>query len=258
MGRRRWSVSSQKWSRRTSGSEVLRVEDVTVGYFADVDILQGVSLQVDAGRIVSVIGPNGAGKSTLLRTIAGFLPPRRGRVRYGERDLTGLAPHRLVELGVGYLPQERTVFPHLTVEQNVRLGGWSFRHDRRRLERAVGQVLEQFPVLAERRRARAGDLSGGLQKLLEVARALVAEPRLLMVDEPTVGLAPLVAREVYRTLARLREQGLTILLVDQNVREAVTLGDYVYVLELGRNRASGTREEFQTSLHDLVKEWLQL
>lgn len=237
---------------------MLVVENVTAGYVEDVDILQDVSLRVDEGRIVSVIGPNGAGKSTLLRAICGFLPPRLGRVAYQDRLLTGLPPYRIVGLGISYLPQERTVFPHLTVEQNLRLGGWSFRRDRQRLGRAVQRVLEQFPMLAERRRARAGELSGGVQKILEIGRGLVAEPRLLVVDEPSAGLGPLVAKEVYVTLARLREQRLTVLLVDQNVREAVALADHVYVLELGRNRLSGSREEFQTNTHAMVKEWLQL
>lgn len=237
---------------------MLVVENVTAGYFEDVDILQDVSLRVEGGRIVSVIGPNGAGKSTLLRTICGFLPPRRGRVCYRDRPLTGLPPHRMVELGISYLPQERTVFPHLTVEQNIRLGGWSFRRDRRRLQRAVERVFQQFPMLAERRASRAGGLSGGMQKILEVARSLVAESQLLVVDEPSAGLAPLVAKEVYATLGRLREQRLTILLVDQNVREAVALADHIYVLELGRNRLSGSREEFQTDMHAMIREWLQI
>jgi len=237
---------------------MLVVEGLTAGYVEDVDILQDVSLRVEEGRIVSVIGPNGAGKSTLLRTICGFLRPRRGQVRYRDRPLTGLPPHRMVTLGISYLPQERTVFPHLTVEQNLALGGWSFRRDAGRLRRAVQRVLERFPPLAERRAWPAWRLSGGIQKMLEIGRSLVAEPQLLVVDEPTAGLAPLVAREVYATLAALREQRLTVLLVDQNVRQAVELADHVYVLELGRNRAHGSREEFQSTMHALVKEWLQI
>ncbi len=237
---------------------MLVVEGLTAGYAADVDVLHDVSLRVEEGRIVSVIGPNGAGKSTLLRAICGFLRPRRGQVRYRDQPLTGLPPHRMVELGIGYLPQERTVFPHLTVEQNLALGGWSFRRDARRLQGAIRRVLELFPALAERRASPAWKLSGGVQKMLEIARSLVAEPQLLVVDEPTAGLAPLVAGEVYATLARLREQRLTVLLVDQNVRQAVELADHVYVLELGRNRASGSRDEFRTSMHAMVREWLQL
>jgi branched-chain amino acid transport system ATP-binding protein len=237
---------------------MLVVENLTAGYFEDIDILQDVSLQVPEGRIVSVIGPNGAGKSTLLRAICGFLPPKNGRVRYRDQLLTGLPAHRMVELGISYLPQERTVFPHLGVEKNLRLGGWSFRHDKVRLRQAVERVFTHFPMLAERRKSKAGELSGGMQKILEVARALVVDPQLLVVDEPSVGLAPLVAKEIYATLHRLREQHLTILLVDQNVREAVALADHIYVLELGRNRVDGSRQEFETNLHAMIKEWLQI
>ncbi|GIX49151.1 MAG: ABC transporter ATP-binding protein [Candidatus Tectimicrobiota bacterium] len=217
-----------------------------------------MSLRVPQGQIVAVIGPNGAGKSTLLRAICGFLPPRRGCVRYCERLLTGVPPYRMVELGISYLPQERTVFPHLSVEQNLRLGGWHFRRDRRRLQQAVERVLGLFPMLAARRRSKAGDLSGGLQKILEIARGLVPEPQLLVVDEPSVGLAPMVAREIYEILQRLRAQRLTVLLVDQNVRAAVALADYVYVLELGRNRAEGSRQAFAGDLQATIKAWLQI
>lgn len=237
---------------------VLSVHDVTAGYIDEVDVLQGVSLEVEEGKIVAVIGPNGSGKSTLLRVICGFLKPRHGEVRFGDRVLTGLSPHHMAELGISYLPQERTTFPHLSVERNVRLGGWTMKRDKARLDRAVARVLDQFPILAERRKTRAGNLSGGEQKMLELARALVIEPRLLIFDEPTAGLAPVIAKEVYRTLNRLREQDLTITLVDQNIRAAVALADHIYVLELGRNRIDGSRKEFETDLHGMIKEWLQI
>ena len=237
---------------------MLEVDTITAGYFEDIDILQDISLRVDTGQIVSVIGPNGAGKSTLLRTICGFLPPKTGQVRYHEHVLTGLPASRMVDFGISYLPQERTVFPYLSVEKNLRLGAWSFRQDRRRLQRALERVYGQFPLLVERRKSPAGNLSGGMQKMLEVARGLIAEPQLLVVDEPSVGLAPLVAKEIYTTLRALREQQLTILLVDQNVREAVALADHIYVLELGRNRVDGSRQEFETNLHAMIKEWLQI
>ncbi len=179
---------------------MLAVENLTVGYSADVDILQDVSLRVPQGQIVAVIGPNGAGKSTLLRAICGFLAPRRGCVRYREHLLTGVPAYRMVELGISYLPQEHTVFPHLSVEQNLRLGGWHFRRDRQRLQQAVERVLTLFPMLAARRKSKAGDLSGGMQKILEIARGLIPAPQLLVVDEPSVGLAPLVAKEIYACL----------------------------------------------------------
>ena len=172
---------------------VLSVHDITAGYIDEVDILQGVSLDVPEGQIVAMIGPNGSGKSTLLRVICGFLTPTAGEVRYGGRRLTGHSAHEMAALGISYLPQERTTFPHLSVERNIHLGGWTMKRDKPRLGKAVARVFERFPMLAERRASRAGDLSGGMQKMLELARALVIEPRLLIFDEPTVGLAPAVA-----------------------------------------------------------------
>lgn len=237
---------------------MLTAQGITAGYVDEVDILQDVSLEVPEGRIVSVIGPNGSGKSTLVRVVCGMLSPKRGEVRLGDRRLTGVPAHDMAGLGIAYLPQERTVFPHLTVDQNLRLGAWSFKRDTALVERRVDKLCEQFPLLRERRRVPAGNLSGGQQKLLEIARGLMIEPRLLVFDEPTVGLAPIVAKEVYDTLERLRAEKMTVLLVDQNVREAVRIGDHIYVLELGRNRVDGSRDAFEGDLHALIKQWLQI
>ncbi len=237
---------------------MLTVEHLTAGYVNDVDILHDVSLEVPEGQIVTVIGPNGAGKSTLLRAICGFLPLKHGEVRYRDQRLTGLLSSQMVDLGISYLPQERTVFPALSVDRNLRLGGWSMRRDKIRLQQALERVYDQFPLLFERRRSKAGDLSGGMQKMLEVARGLISGPQLLVVDEPSVGLAPIVAKEIYTILRQLREQQLTILLVDQNVREAVALADHIYVLELGRNSVDGSRQAFETNLHAMIKDWLQI
>jgi branched-chain amino acid transport system ATP-binding protein len=237
---------------------MLTAAKLTVGYVADVDILHDVSLEVPEGQIVAVIGPNGAGKSTLLRAICGFLPLKQGEVRYREQRLTGLPSSRMVDLGISYLPQERTVFAALSVERNLRLGGWSMRRDKARLQQAMDRVYAQFPLLFERRKSKAGDLSGGMQKMLAVARGLISAPQLLVVDEPSVGLAPIVARDIYAILHQLREQRLTILLVDQNVREAVALADHIYVLELGRNSVDGSRQAFETNLHAMIKDWLQI
>ena len=237
---------------------MLVAHDITAGYVDEIDILQDVSIEVPEGRIVSVIGPNGSGKSTFVRVVCGMLKPKRGEVRYGDRKLTGLPAHAMAGLGIAYLPQERTVFPHLTVEQNIRLGGWSFRRDSALVDQRVERLCRQFPMLRERRGIKAGDLSGGQQKILEIARGLMIEPRLLVFDEPTVGLAPIVAKEVYDTLERLKAEKLTVLLVDQNVREAVRIGDHIYVLELGRNKLDGSRGEFEDDLHALIKQWLQI
>lgn len=237
---------------------VLSARGIVAGYVDEIDILQGVTVDVAKARITSVIGPNGSGKSTLMRVICGFLRPKSGRISWEERDLTGWASHEMAQLGICYLPQERTIYPHLTVEENIRLGCWTFRRDRPRISRGFERVYEQFPLMRERRRTKAGNLSGGMQKILEIARGMMIEPELLICDEPTVGLAPRIAREVYDTIERLKGQGLTILLVDQNVREAIRVGDYVYVLEVGRNKVQGTSADFETELHEMVKDWLQI
>ena len=237
---------------------MLTATNIVAGYVDEVDILQDVSVEVKNEHITSVIGPNGSGKSTLMRVICGFLTPKSGQVLWDGDDLTGRPSHSMAALGICYLPQERTVFPHLTVEQNIHLGAWTFRKDKTRIDTALETVYELFPLMRERRKSKAGDLSGGMQKILEIARGMMIKPQILICDEPTVGLAPIIAKEVYDTLERLKKDGLTILLVDQNVREAIRIGDFVYVLEVGRNKISGTKAEFETNLHDMIKNWLQI
>ncbi len=237
---------------------MLTATNIVAGYVDEVDILQDVSVEVKNEHITSVIGPNGSGKSTLMRVICGFLTPKSGQVLWDGDDLTGRPSHSMAALGICYLPQERTVFPHLTVEQNIHLGAWTFRKDKTRIDTALETVYELFPLMRERRKSKAGDLSGGMQKILEIARGMMIKPEILICDEPTVGLAPIIAKEVYDTLERLKKDGLTILLVDQNVREAIRIGDFVYVLEVGRNKISGTKAEFETDLHDMIKNWLQI
>ena len=237
---------------------MLTATNIVAGYVDEVDILQDVSVEVKNEHITSVIGPNGSGKSTLMRVICGFLTPKSGQVLWDGHDLTGRPSHSMAALGICYLPQERTVFPHLTVEQNIHLGAWTFRKDKTRIDTVLESVYELFPLMRERRKSKAGDLSGGMQKILEIARGMMIKPEILICDEPTVGLAPIIAKEVYDTLERLKKDGLTILLVDQNVREAIRIGDFVYVLEVGRNKISGTKAEFETNLHDMIKNWLQI
>ena len=237
---------------------MLSAHNIVAGYVDEIDILQDVSVDAEKDQITSVIGPNGSGKSTLVRVICGFLQPKAGTVTWDGTDLTGRSSHDMAGLGICYLPQERTVFPHLTVEQNIRLGAWTFRNDKARIGRELERVYDLFPLMRERRRSKAGDLSGGMQKILEIARGMMIRPEILICDEPTVGLAPIIAKEVYDTIERLKADGLTILLVDQNVREAIRVGDHVYVLEVGRNKVSGTKSEFETNLHDMIKDWLQI
>ncbi len=235
----------------------LEVKDLYVGYYRDIAILQGVSLAAQEGKITTLIGPNGVGKSTLLKTIYGFLTPFRGSIITRGEEITGIAPHLLVYKGISYIPQRRNVFPYLTVEENLVLGAWTFRQDRTR----IGQVLEEnyarFPDLREKRRQKAGTLSGGQQRMVELGRALMVSPTTLLVDEPTAGLAPKVASEIYYKLRALNEEeGKTILLVDQNIRQALRISDYVYVFELGKNKEEGPRERFETDLRELIKDWL--
>ena len=237
---------------------LLVVDDLHAGYQSGVDILQGLSLSVAEGGLTLVIGPNGAGKSTLLKTIFGFLKPHRGHISLREEEITGRAPHALKRLGVSYMPQEINTFPLLSVEENLRMGAWTFRRDKRRLQARLQRIYEVFPVLAERRKATAGDLSGGQGRMLSVAREMMAEPRLLLIDEPTAGLAPALVEQVYDLLAQARrELGATILLVDQNIEDAVAKADHVYMLNLGRLKAQGPAAEFTPSrTRELIQECL--
>ena len=237
---------------------MLSAHNIVAGYVDEIDILQNVSVDVQEQQITSVIGPNGSGKSTLMRVICGFLTPKSGQVLWDDTDLTGRQSHTMAGLGICYLPQERTVYPHLTVEQNIYLGSWTFRRDKARIRHELARVYDLFPMMQERRKSKAGDLSGGMQKILEVARGMMIRPEILICDEPTVGLAPIIAKEVDDTLEHLKAGGLTILLVDQNVREAIRIGDQIYVLEVGQNKVNGTRAEFETNQHEMIKDWLQI
>jgi ABC-type branched-subunit amino acid transport system ATPase component len=225
-------------------SALLAIDDLHAGYTSGVDILQGLSLAVERGSVTVVIGPNGAGKSTLLRTIFGLLKPQRGRIDFAGQEIGGREPAAVKALGIGYVPQEINVFPLLTVEENLRMGGWILRHDRARLMGALDRVYAAFPVLAERRHEAAGALSGGQGRMLSVAREMMTAPALMLVDEPTAGLAPALVAQVYDLLHAARQGGSTILLVDQNIEDAVRQADYVYLVDLGRVRAHGPAREF--------------
>jgi branched-chain amino acid transport system ATP-binding protein len=223
---------------------LLDVSDLHAGY-GKLEILKGVSLRVEAGQVVSIIGPNGAGKSTVFRTIFGLLPARQGRVLLAGEDVTNRSPADVLHRGMAYVPQGRNVFPLMTVEQNLLLGAY-IRPRTAELEREVENAYETFPALREARRKRAADLSGGQQQMLEMARALLLKPRLMLLDEPTLGLAPLVFREIFRIIEALRRRGQTILMVEQNAAKALEISDYAYVLELGQNRYEGSGEAIRT------------
>lgn len=224
---------------------MLDIEDLYVGYYKDLNILQGVTIQAHTGKITAVLGANGVGKSTLLKAIYGFLTPNEGQVVLDGQDVTGVPTYKLIDLGLSYIPQHTGIFRWMSVEENLMMGGWTFKKDKSRLRREMERSYERFPALREKRKQQAGDLSGGQQRMVEVARTLMTDPKVILVDEPTAGLAKLLSQEVYDMLVDLRDvDGLTILLVDQEIREALKIADYVYVLELGRNKFEGPVEEF--------------
>jgi ABC-type branched-subunit amino acid transport system ATPase component len=241
-----------------SAAPLLSVDDIHAAYQPGVDILQGMSLSVSPGGFVLVIGPNGAGKSTLLKTVFGLLGPHRGAIALGGQPIAGLAPHEIKRLGVSYVPQELNTFPQLTVEENLRVGGWTIRHDAARLRDRMARIYDIFPVLAQRRRDKAGSLSGGQGRMLSVAREMITEPRLMLVDEPTVGLAPNLADQVYELLQTARKATPTaILLVDQNVADALRHAEDVVMMNLGKVKAAGPIGEFpEARVHALVQECL--
>jgi ABC-type branched-subunit amino acid transport system ATPase component len=235
---------------------LLELDAVVAGYVAEIDILNGLRLTVPAGSITGVIGPNGAGKSTLLKTIFGFLHPRRGRIVFDGRPIEALAPHAIKRLGIGYVPQGTNIFPQLTVHENLQLGAWVFRHDAGRVARMLERAYEAFPRLAQRRRLRATGLSGGEAKMLSVAKEMVTDPRLLLVDEPSAGLSPKISEQVYAQLLAARAHGVTILLVDQNIAKAVEVSDSLYMIEMGQVRREGPRADFADQLRDLIRDAL--
>ncbi len=218
----------------------LRVEDLVVSYGA-VEALKGVSLEVPEGQIVAVLGANGAGKSTLLRTVSGLVRAKAGKILYDGQDLQGLPPHQIARLGIVHIPEGRRVFATLTVEENLNLGAYGCPKEE--AQRAKDRVLGLFPVLRERRRQLAGTLSGGEQQMLAIGRGLMRSPKLMLLDEPSLGLAPLLVEQVFATIVRINKDGVPILLVEQNARKALEIANYAYILEVGKLTLSGLAAE---------------
>ncbi len=218
---------------------LLEISEVHAGYL-DYDILHGVNLEVHRGEVVCVIGPNGAGKSTVFRAVYGLIPVRRGRVFFDGADITNSTPQQVLRGGIAIVPQLRSLFPQMTVLENLELGMYLERNPARVRER-IEVVFELFPRLAHRRTQQAGSMSGGEQRMLEIGRALMLEPKLIMMDEPSAGLAPAVTRTIFGHIARLNETtGLTVLMIEQNARRGLEVSHRGYVLELGRNTYQGT------------------
>ncbi len=221
---------------------LLEVDNVHARYEFS-PVLQGVSFSADAGEIVSIFGRNGAGKTTALRTVMGWLHPWQGRIVFDGEAIEAWSPDRIFRRGIAFIPEDRRIFPTLTVEENLALGLFTRRPSRREEERALGRVFELFPRLRERRRQAGRTLSGGEQQMLAIGRALVGAPKLLLVDEPSEGLAPLVVTEIFQSLARMREANIAVLLVEQNVRRASTISGSCYVMEKGRIIGHGAPAE---------------
>ena len=219
-------------------STLLRAEALTAGY-GKMPILHEVSLIIAPGELVAVIGPNGAGKSTAFKVIVGFLKPTQGRVLFDGDDITGRRPDQVLRRGLAYVPQGRIVFPQMTVLENLEMGGYIERNPAR-IREALERVYSLFPILAERRRQKAGTMSGGEQQMLAIGRALMTTPKLVLLDEPSLGLSPKYVSLIFEKLVEMKRAGYTLMLVEQNAAKALSVADRAYVLELGRNRFEGS------------------
>jgi branched-chain amino acid transport system ATP-binding protein len=225
---------------------ILEIEALVAGYGSGPDILKGVSLQVEQGRSYCIIGPNGAGKSTLLKVIAGLLPVRQGQIIYRGKRIDSLRTDQILEQGICFVPQDRSLFPDMTVRENLRMGGYILK-DGRELARRTDEVLEMFPILKERRSQPAKTLSGGQQQMLAIGRTLILQPETILLDEPSLGLAPQIARQIFDVVGDLKRRGMTVIIVEQNARLGLEAADLGVVLDLGKN---GFMAEATTVLSD--------
>lgn len=223
---------------------MLEIEGLSA-YYDNIQALREISLQVPLGKIVSIIGSNGAGKSTLLKSISGLITSKNGRIEYDGREISGLSVDRIVGLGISQVPEGRQLFAHLSVLDNIQLGAYLYfrRRNRRDIEARIETVHQMFPVLEKRSKQIAGTLSGGEQQMLAIARALMGKPKLLLLDEPSMGIAPLIVREIFAVMQQLNRTGTTVLLVEQNARAALKVADYSYVLERGEIVLEGLATE---------------
>jgi neutral amino acid transport system ATP-binding protein len=235
-------VSSSQLADSASNGALLRTENVVAGYVREVDILNGVTVTVGRGEIVTVVGPNGAGKSTLIKTIFGLLKPREGRIILGDDDISGAKPHTITRRGMNYVPQLDNVFPSLTVEENLEVGSL----DRSRTRDQIDRMYGLFPRLGERRRQTAGTMSGGERQMVAMARALMTDPQVLLLDEPSAGLAPAFVEAIFEKITDINRAGVTIVMVEQNARRALAMSNRGYVLDLGKNAFEGEGKELLT------------
>jgi len=224
---------------------MLKINDINV-YYGNIHALKGVSLDINEGEIVTLIGANGAGKSTLLKTVSGLLKPKQGDIIFGGRSIVGRAAQAIVKQGISHVPEGRRVFANMTVEENLELGAF-LRKDKEGIKKDMESVFERFPRLLERRKQLSGTLSGGEQQMLAMGRALMARPRLLLLDEPSMGLAPLLVKTIFKIIEDINQSGTTILLVEQNANMALSIANRAYVIETGRVVISGTADELNSS-----------
>ncbi|MGE7905328.1 ABC transporter ATP-binding protein [Peribacillus sp. NPDC094092] len=224
---------------------MLKIEDINV-YYGNIQALKGVSLSINQGEIVTLIGANGAGKSTMLKSISGLLKPKQGKIIYEGQSIGGKAAQSIVKMGISHVPEGRRVFANMTVEENLQLGAY-LRKDKAGIKQDMEKVYELFPRLLERLKQQSGTLSGGEQQMLAMGRALMAKPRLLLLDEPSMGLAPLLVKQIFNIIEEINKTGTTILLVEQNANLALSIADRAYVVETGRIVLSGKSEELTAS-----------
>jgi branched-chain amino acid transport system ATP-binding protein len=220
---------------------LLEIDNVVAGYGIGPDILNGLSLTVEPDRSYCIVGPNGAGKSTLLKVICGLLPPRRGSVALEGANLGGLRTDEILHRGICFVPQDRSLFPDMTITENMRMGGYILK-DRRAVEKRIDEVFEMFPILRERKSLPAKTLSGGQQQMLLLGRALVLRPRIIMLDEPSLGLAPIVSKQIFDSMNELKRAGIAIIVVEQNARMGLRFADWGCVLDLGKLVFEGPSE----------------
>jgi len=240
----------------TTESFCLQVEGLKSGYERDVPVIEDINMRVSSGSVTGLIGANGAGKSSLLKTILGYLKPEAGRILYEGKDIAGLRPDLSSSLGISYLMEGHSIFPGLSVEENLLLGMWPWRRDRARVRLAIERAFERAPMLRQRRRASAGLLSGGQQRILELERIYMTNPSLIMLDEPSLGLAPNLAGEMFDRIEDFRKEGITVILIDQNVRRVIETSDYVYVLQLGKIMTEGKGEILSRDVENIVKDFI--
>jgi branched-chain amino acid transport system ATP-binding protein len=228
-------------------ASLLTVEGLET-YYGNIQALKGIAFAVPQGAIVTLLGANGAGKSTTLKSISGLVPPLRGTVTFLGRRIERLPSEQIVRLGISHVPEGRELFPELTVLENLHMGAYT-RRDRREMQQSLQRVYDHFPILAERRTQLAGTLSGGEQQMLAIGRALMAQPRLLLLDEPSLGLAPMLVEEIFRIIREIHASGTTVLLVEQNANKALSIADYGYVLETGAIALAGASQELLRDDH---------